>query len=430
MLIVTRAVLGLAAALLALFLYGFWAYQYPTPYSDDFVFVDFALQGEPGWAGFFAQYIEGRPVMIRLLAYADYHLTRGLPGMFPALGLLVQMLVAGLLLVRLRHAGMAPALHLLVAALLLVLLFRAYTLELYLWMTGAQLVLATAFAVLALYLATLPQAGPWHLLAACLAGLLAALCHGNGFSVWFIIAGLAWLAGKRFFWLPLLAGLGWIAVYLSLYDPQAAQSNPLAALARPLDLLLYLLHWLGAPYSHQAVTRPAGLVLGGVVLAVFLWSGLRLLRVRALQGATHHDMTLPLLAFGLMAFSIASAGLSGLIRLDLGFAQAANPRYGGFHAMASVGALLALLPVIEALYRQNRALLLVLAGLIPLLMLGEQIGSLRYYADKSATLREQYRLVRAGDWSDARLAPLYPVPEQARLYLTRLKQSRAYLYRD
>ncbi len=169
---------------------------------------------------------------------------------------------------------------------------------------------------------------------ACVAGIVATYSFANGLLFWPIGMAVVLVGrnrgdgeGGRLLWCGLWAVVGLITAASYLYDYQTPSYHPSLVLPfnQPLDYLVYVLTYLGAPLSNFSVGGAAFTGGAGIVFLVALTTVL----VRLRNGQA--QVWLPYVA--LAAYAVGSAAITGLGRVGFGAEQAMSPRYITFSNM-------------------------------------------------------------------------------------------------
>ncbi len=130
-----------------------------------------------------------------------------------------------------------------------------------------------------------------------------------------------------------------------------------------------------------------------------------------------------------MLFALGTAIVTALVRVDFGPTQAATPRYGIFLAAGLCGAVLAAMPLLDALTPRRRRIVRWLAAAAMAVLLVEQAAAAVYYMEKVGRLRADQLAILSGDLSDERLGRTFPVPAEARRILEAARQDRSFGFR-
>ena len=116
--------------------------------------------------------------------------------------------------------------------------------------------------------------------------------------------------------------IAFLALYFVSYVPVVGNTDPVASLGRPHEVLLFGLIFSGSALGYPVESGPLALAMMAAcaLLGLLLWA----LVLRTFIVARFRS-TDPLLWFSV--FLIASGCLAALSRLDTGFIQAMTPRY-------------------------------------------------------------------------------------------------------
>jgi hypothetical protein len=234
---------------------------------------------------------------------------------------------------------------------------------------------AVAFAVLALVLSD--DAGGWHRLiayrrtAALVAASAAGFGNAAGLTIWPILLWSAWRGRASVSWIAIVAGVGagFVAIYVHGLPPPDAAANPLGSAAARVKMLEYLLTYMGLPWTRAAALAPLGRALGGLLLIVSVSVVLSRGLVRPVGGRLER------LAVGLMLFSLASAVLAVLGRVDVDEEVKVPVRYAVLVAPLHVALLWLIVPWLDRqwLMRPKRRLLEAGMFVCALMLLVQQV---------------------------------------------------------
>jgi hypothetical protein len=396
---------ALAAANVALFLGYVATARYPIPLFDPLYFLYEALVApQEIWA----QYGEQRPVVMRLLTRLDLAAFAGSEYLFVFVALAALAGIVAVMITLTRRLPGSPALRAVALALAVALCCRCFTLETYVWSHGVQYALAAAAGAAALIVAPL-----W---AAVGLAALATLSYGNGLALWPLLVAVAWLRGAPRSTLVVLVGLALavVSAYAIGYRAVEDRSDVWSVLARPADLVSYVVHFLGSPWARGGLLDIAGVALGAAVLAVGAWAAIEAVRTR-----DGFDIA----CAALIAFAVASALMSGVARLDFGAAQAVQSRYGPCAMLGHAGAALF---VLSRAPRTATVAALAFLAVLPV----EQVLAGELFRWQARDLADVELALQAGVRDDVTLGRIYPRPDVARATVEAAKARGVSLFRD
>jgi hypothetical protein len=416
---IAQVLIAFTCVNVALFAAYFVLSFYPAPFMDALYFLDGALDGI---GSLWSQFGEQRPVIMRLVAYGDLILAKGSGVLSAIIGVAALACLAALSVRLALLAPVSAALRLALACLVIVLLTRTYALETYVWSHGLQFILVASAAVGALACLTLPDrpSAAWIAAAAAL-GLLASLTYLNGLVVWPLLVAIALIRRVRLTGVAalLLIGLALLVFFVADYRIPHEQTDPVGALSRPLEIIWYVLHFFGTPWTRSASIGWIGLTLAAMLLALWVWSIASVLALwRGARPGQSALQQFDLLCCATLSFAIGTAFLTAAARIDFGPLQAVQSRYAPIAMIGHVAAALFLasrLPI-----RSERPAQAVIAGFM-LLIAVEQVLAGEIFRWQARTLEEVRIALLAGSREDFRLRQIYPSPEHARAILAKAK---------
>ncbi len=294
-----------------------------APFMDDIhisASVERARAAANPWPELWSQHNEHRPVITKLIFWAQRTVSAPNYTLLAFIGNLSLLPIFAIFAWRAWKSGgaIAGAAILFAAAMT----FSYTAADSMLWaMTAMSNYGVIVFALLAFWM--LAKGGAAWQLAALGAALLAGLSQGNGFLV--LLVGCAFLLfERRWIWAAAWAvvTIAFLALYFVSYVPVVGNTDPVASLGRPHEVLLFGLIFSGSALGYPVESGPLALAMMAAcaVLGLLLWAlVLRTFIVARFRSAD------PLLWFSV--FLIASGCLAALSRLDTGFIQAMTPRY-------------------------------------------------------------------------------------------------------
>jgi hypothetical protein len=427
---------ALAAIQVALFFWYLSATIIRQPYWDMYSWVlhylDFRAHGD-WWSYLWSSHDVHRPVWIRLLTALDIEWFRGVSYPF-IVSTTVGHLVTAWLLWRETRAGVAGAPGAATGLIVVMLLFSSVAaVNCAVPITNGYLHVVT-FVVAAIVLYDNDgadrdgQGGLWRRVCALLLAMGAPLASGVGVAVWPILLFISWRRGEGR-WTAIVATVG--AVFLAAYMSGLTNAIHLAASAESVnpasvfqERANYLLTFLGLPWTRSATLSVLGRVAGFVFLVAGVWMVLR--------GLTRRPASrLERLALGLVMFSLASAAMATLGRVDqAGRDDVLVPvRYAVLMTPLHVGLLWIASPVVVRLWNERDRWSRV-AGAFAcggLLLLAQQVAAGQIAVATADHMRDTIARFVAGE-TDAGMADvIYPDLDQARRELTTIREAGLYL---
>jgi hypothetical protein len=205
---------------------------------------------------------------------------------------------------------------------------------------------AAVFAVLAIVLSegALTSAFGWRGAAAIVCAAASSLGNGVGLAIWPVMAWGA-LQRRDWSWLGtvLICGAAFLGFYLAGQE-QSAGSTSAAALNDPWSAVILALGFVALPWTRVAVQIAwiAGALIATAAIAIIL--------VKGGPKATPVER----IACGLMLFTLGAAAMAGLGRTGLEDAHNVPVRYAVLVAPLHIGLLMLGLPLLGAVWRNNR----------------------------------------------------------------------------
>jgi hypothetical protein len=332
------------------------------PFSDMYSYVLQYLQYRQDghfWAFLWSPYNQHRLIWMRLLTAFDVRVLGGVAYPFIVFATACQLLTALLLAREPLRVGVSRDLRRAGACLVAMLVLTSVSaVDCSIPIFGVYPP-AVAFAVLALILSD--GAGECHRFmtyrrtAALVAAIAAGFANAAGLTIWPILLWSAWRGRASVRWIVIVSGVGagFVAIYMHGLPTPDAVANPFGGAATRVKMLEYLLTYMGLPWTRAAALATLGRALGGSLLilsvSVVLWRGL--LRPVGCR--------LERLAVGLMLFSLASAVLAVVGRVDVDEEVKVPVRYAVFVAPLHVALLWLIVPWLarQWLMRARRRLL-------------------------------------------------------------------------
>ena len=416
--ILTNVVLVALAALdVALFAYYVWATFIGQPYWDMFSIVQRYLQYRADgnvWSYLWEPHVQHRMVWMRLLTGLDASLLAGRGYPFAIFAVACQGLTAWLLARAVRRCiPGSPGVWLSWVTVMLVLTAVA-AVDCALPINGIY-PQALMFSVLALVLADggSGDGTPWRVYApragALLAAMAAAFGNAAALALWPILLWVWWRSQAGRWWLGVttLVGAAFVGAYAQGL-PGAPQVGPVSGLALVARAGAYLVSYLGLPLTRAGSVA----VIGQVVGVALLVAGAAVLTVRGLvfPAAGRNER----FAVSLIAFSMATAVLAAVGRVDVDVDVRVPVRYAVFMAPMHIGLLMLLWPRIAARGDRHRRGLQGVAVAMALVLLAQQVVAGQAAVATTAAIRQTLARFSAGEVTPDMTTVVYVDLAQAR----------------
>jgi len=405
----------LLAAIIFVFGTFFWILHdfLPIPFMDEWStiahWVDTQENGRSAWLTAHHQHNEHRILIPRLFFFADLEFFNG-SGLFTLITLLVIQVAHTGLLSRVAFSALSLDFFgkVSVTSFLFILMFSVAQLNNLIWPFQIQFICVFFFATTSfLFLGAVGNPSPalrnifspYYFLLGVIFAALASFSMSNGLLVWVIglIIGLQsrW-APRRFLLFFLSASLVWV-IYGSNLNSTVDFSYLLEILFhRTGKLFRYSAVYLGTPIAPYS-TNLAG-VIGYIGITITIFTSLLFIfdnKSNRFQSAGSK------LFICLALFSLGTALITGLVRLDFGLDQATANRYGTTGILfwiGNIGALISITPRIST----SRARLNLIANVLIFICL---INLFTYQAKLGDFSRHWISLKQAG--ASALLANVY-----------------------
>lgn len=167
------------------------------------------------------------------------------------------------------------------------------------------------------------RTGAVQLSTALVSGVLATFSLANGMLLWPVAVLLCLFVRVRAWVIALVSVVGGLSIlaYMWGYRQPPSRPSPWSIVQEPVRVLSYICGYVGAPWVWNSfklavVFGAAGILLAVVILAVVVFRGNR--------------NPIAVLTVALMIFSLATAAITALGRMQLGYNQALSPRYETF----------------------------------------------------------------------------------------------------
>jgi hypothetical protein len=280
-----------------------------------------------------SQHNEHRIPFYRILLLADFRLFHGKHWVFFVAMFAVQLAFLGLLAWLLRViGGLQGVLWRTGVGLAAYCLFCPSQWENFSWAFQISFLLPGFFVGVGLVSLLLHERSPrtsssgWGYLAfSILAGSAATYSNANGVIAWpvLIVAAVALRVRFRVIVAYMAAGFLLVISYLHGYTSPGYHGSPLESLHHPLVIAEYVAKYFGGSWAHHY--RPSIAVIIGIAgIALGLGLALRVLAMR------NQRPPLPIALVGLMFFSLGTAFVTALGRMNFGTDQAFSSRYQTF----------------------------------------------------------------------------------------------------
>jgi hypothetical protein len=425
------ALIAITTVYVALFGYYLQATSIRLPFWDMFAFVQRYLRfREDGalWAYLWAPHVQHRLVWIRLLTAFDVEALRGTGYPFIVFATLCQLLAAGLLCGELRRGPAPPEIRRAVACLVLLLVLTSVSaVDCSIPIVGIY-PQALAFALLGLVLFDGAGEGTrlasrWRRIAALAAAAAAGFGNAVGLVIWPILLWSAWRGRAGFGWAAAIAVIG--GVYIAFYVHGLPVRRYAFDGSHPLKVLDYLLTYLGLPWTRSAALAVPGRALGALLLV----AGLVAIVQRGLLAVP--GGRLERIAVGLILFSLASATLAALGRVDADPQVKVPVRYAVLVAPLHVGLLWLALPWLARQWRLPRRRALIEGGMLAaaLLLLAQQVAAGEAAAAKTRSMTAAINRFLTGQRDPEMTSVVYRDLDVAQAAVNAMRRAGVYLDR-
>jgi len=399
----------------------------PVPFWD--MWDALQLQFTKGASGLLDLHNEHRIVFARLLFMMDLGLFKGSQVFLLVVNYLLAGLSALLLILITRRCIPEPegrALRFALTCLIISLCYAWSQRENFIWAFQSQFFLAQQLPLLAFYLLYLSSAQERHrTLLFALASLTGIACAGtmaNGVLALPIMAVLALFLGlgrSRALLLGVLGAFVCGLYFLRFQSPGQQESLPLS---HPLQLLHYLLAYLGGPGFHVTGSSRVA-VFGGL----FMLGSCLYFAVLALTQRRNDRLLFLLLAF-LLYIGISAVGVASA-RLLMGIEQAFSSRYATPTLMAWIVLLLIYARVFHfAQLRPSTTVIAVL--LLSLTLLPQQRHALENNAADIHARMLGALAVEMGINDEDRIRLIYPFPHDLLQHAPPMARAHYAVYND
>jgi hypothetical protein len=281
------------------------------------------------------------------------------------------------------------------------------------WPFQISFVLPGLFVILALLAlvqyaksAQANEGGGYYLGGSILALCAATYSNANGVVAWpvLVLAALALRVRLQVIAVYIIAGALLVSSYLYHYSSPPYHSSPLASLHHPAVIIEYLAKYFGGSWFHSPRhLYVVGFGLAGLAAALAMaWWEL----------ARKASRPAPVVLLGLIAFSLGTAFITALGRINFGTDQAFASRYQTFTLLFwfSLGMLL-----LAVLAERNRripvTLLLTVAALMMLMSAGQYRSALRTAQGRAGVANLAGSAFLTGVMDPVSLKELFPDPE-------------------
>jgi hypothetical protein len=417
---------------LGLFAYYLRATAIRLPFSDMYSFVMRYLQYRQDghlWAFLWSPHNQHRIIWARLLTAFDVRVFGGVAYPFIVFGATCQLLTAALLARELLRMGASRDLRRAGACLVMLVLTSVSAVVCGIPIFGSSYPPAVAFAVLALVLSEGAREChrflAWRWTAALVAAAAAGFGNAAALTIWPILLWSAWRGRAGVRWIAIVTGVGagFVAIYVHGLRPPDAAANPFGSAAAWVKMLEYLLTYMGLPWTRAAALATLGRALGGLVLmisvSVVLWRGV----LRPVGGSLER------LAVGLMLFSLASAALAVLGRVDVDEEVIVPVRYSVFVAPLHVALLWMIVPWLDRQWPMRTRRRLLEAGMFgcALMVLVQQVVAGQAAVMRTRVMVSEIERFVAGERDADMTKIIYPDLDQAQHAVDVIRSAGIYL---
>jgi hypothetical protein len=258
----------------------------------------------------------------------------------------------------------------------------------------------------------------------------AAFANTTALAIWPILFWAAWCGGARRAWMIVLVLVG--AAFITLYSyglmlvPQpgalSLRGQGLATTGHVLKMADYLVGYMGLPWTRAPAFAIPGRVLGALLFGAGLWAAIW-------RGVVKPGARLERLAVALILFSLASALLAAVGRVDIDADVRVPVRYSVFMTPLHVGLLWLSLPYLSrqwAIARQRHLVqsVMMVAGL---LLLVQQVAAGETAAATTRSMRATIERFRAGEYDPGMTRVVFSDLAQARRAVEAIRRAGLYL---
>ncbi len=419
----TRALTILAAVQAALFAYYLHATLILQPYWDMYAYVTRYLQyrdDRQWWAYVFAPHVQHRLVWMRLLTMMDVELLRGTGYPFVVFATACVIATAWLLVRQLPTGTETPrGLRLTIGALIVMLVLTSTSAVDCSMPINTVYPQALMFVVLSIVLFDAD-----FRIAALLAAAGAAFGSAVALPLWPILAWLAWRRGAGRVWIAIVAitGAAFIAAYT--HGMPMSMSMSVSSSSPHLEkMATYLVSYMGLPWTRSAALLPVGRLLGAILFvlaaAAVVWIGF------VKQTADRLER----IAVAMLAFSVASAVLAAIGRVDVDDSLRVPVRYAVFVIPLHVGLLFLAWPWLCRAWAQHSPRVMVerVAVLIGCVLILQQIMSGQTAAATARSMRSTIQRFVDRETDAEMTTVIYIDLAQARRDLDTIRRAGLYL---
>jgi hypothetical protein len=271
----------------------------------------------------------------------------------------------------------------------------------------------SAFALFSLLLID-AEPSNFRRFAAFLTGCIASFGVSGGLLIWPVMAWLSWRRSQGRFWIAII-GFGVCFGILYLHGAPAPHTAAIGV-AQALDILDYVIRFLGLPWSHMHAlvwpSRAVGLTL--LLLGSFLIARDTLTKPTILRTQR--------IGLALLLFTLIVASAAGAARSDIATDREMPIRYAAFVGLAHLGLLLYWLPNLQRLWNGAakpwlEAMALGIAGAL----LAQQLAVGLSLTREAARYNEAWAQFAGGEWTPEMTHYVYPDADRAREILAYLR---------
>ena len=433
----STALILMTAVQVGLFAWYLQATMILQPYWDMYAHITRFLEyREDGgwWAFLWAPHVQHRNVWIHLLTAFDADVFSGVGYPFVVFATAC-LLIAATVVWREIHRTAPPELRLPIGSLAVMLMLTSVAaVDCAIPMNGIY-PQAVMFTVLAFVLFDgAGEAGPdsnranWRRVAALLAAMGAAMGNSAALVIWPILLWMAWRGRAGRMWMITAAAVGIAFIWAYLHGIPVAgegEGGPGRILepARRLKMVVYLVTYLGLPWTRSAALVPVGRMLGAVLLAVSCVAMIRWGLVRSEIGRLER------FAVALIAFAVATGLLAAVGRLDVDGDVRVPVRYSLFVAPLHVGLLLLAADYLARRWHvtAQRVGIEWILGATAVALLVQQIAAGQAAVATTRSMKATIQRFVAGETTPEMTEVIFDNLTQARRDLDRIRQAGLYL---
>lgn len=249
--------------------------------------------------------------------------------------------------------------------------------------------------------------------AACLLGVVAAGTMANGIITLPLLAVFALLVREPLIRVTILVALAVLVplwYFSDFQTPEQHGSLSGALVNQPIELVQYILFYLGNPFYHLIGVGRAAAVSAMLATSVMAIATLSLLAIYVRRGAQNHALGLALVLY--IAYIAGTALGTAGGRLVFGVEQALANRYTTPALMAWAALFMLMLPAVQRLFGERRYVALTVSGACLAVLFYAQTQAIhqRYHMQHDRKLAGL--ALELGVYDARQITTVHPVPDQ------------------